>query len=230
MEIRAVYRVGFWSSLTATAMVAGFALSLIIGLLLPSYAADAMSYVTCLILPASFVAMMVSIHHITPAEKRVWSQLGLSFSIIYAVMCSIVYYIQLVVVRTNSLRISPDVMALLTFTPGSAMFAVDMLGYAFLTLATLVTSPVFGDSLREKWLKRLFFIHGLFALPTIVFPAFRFSQESAAVESANQGGAFALLFWCLLFLPISTILAVHFRRLQDKAVPEALRLSMPTAA
>ena len=176
MEIRAVYRVGFWSSLTATAMVAGFALSLIIGLLLPSYAADAMSYVTCLILPASFVAMMVSIHHITPAEKRVWSQLGLSFSIIYAVMCSIVYYIQLVVVRTNSLRISPDAMALLTFTPGSAMFAVDMLGYAFLTLATLVTSPVFGDSLGEKWLERLFFIHGLFALPTIVFPAFRFSQ------------------------------------------------------
>ena len=230
MENRAVYRLGFWSSLVATMMVAGFALSLIIGLLSPSYAADAMSYVVCLVLPASFVAMMVSIHHITPVERRVWSQLGLSFSIIYAVTCSMVYYIQLVVVRTNTQGVSPDAMALFTFTPGSATFAVDMLGYAFLTLATLVTSPVFGDSLREKWLKRSFFIHGLFALPTIIFPAIQFSQEAAAVESAKQGGAVALLFWCLLFVPISTILAVHFRRLQDKAVPEALRSSMPTAA
>jgi hypothetical protein len=230
MESRAVYRVGFWSSLLATAMVAGFALSLVIGLLSPSYAADAMSYVTCLILPASFVVMMVSIHRITPPDRRVWSQLGLSFSIVYAVMCSMVYYIQLVVVRTNSLGVSPDAMALFAFTPGSAMFAVDMLGYAFLTLATLVTSPVFGDSLREKWLKRLFFVHGLFALPTIVFPALRFSQDSAAVESTSRGGSVALLFWCLLFLPISTILAVHFRRLQDKAVLGALRPSMDTAA
>jgi hypothetical protein len=225
-----VYRVGFWSSLLATMMVAGFALSLVIGLLSPSYAADVMSYVPCLILPPSFVAMMVSIHHITPTEKRVWSRLGLSFSIVYAIMCSTVYYIQLVVVRTNSLGVSPDAMALFTFTPGSVMFAVDMLGYAFLTLATLVTSPVFGDSLREKWLRRLFFVHGLFVLPTIVFPAIQFSQDPAAVASTNQGGSIALLFWCLLFLPISAILAMHFRRLQDEAALGAMLPSMDTAA
>ena len=230
MEIRAACRVGFWSSLLATLMVAVFALSLAVGLLLPSDAADVMSYVTCLILPASFVAMMVSVHRITPAEKRVWSQLGLSFSMVYAVMCSIVYYIQLVVVRTNSLGISPEAMALFTFTPGSAMFAVDMLGYAFLTLATLVTSPVFGDSLREKWLKRLFFVHGLFALPTIVFPAFHFSQDAGAVESTDLGSAVALLLWCLLFLPLSSILAVHFLDLQNRTASRALRPSTPTAA
>jgi hypothetical protein len=155
-----------------------------------------MSYVVCLILPASFVAMMVSIHCITPVKKKVWSHLGLSFAIMYAVMCSIVYYVQLVVVRTNSLGVSPGAMALFTFTPGSAMFAIDMLGYGFLTLATLVTSPVFGEGRRERWLKRLFFIHGLFALPTVVFPAFQFLQDAGAVESASQGGSFALLFWC----------------------------------
>jgi hypothetical protein len=211
-------------------MVAGFALSLVIGLLSPSYAADALSFITCLVFPASFVAMMVSIHHTTPPEKRVWSQLGLSFSIIYAVMCSIVYYIQLVVVRTNSLGVSSDAMALFTFTPGSVMFAVDMLGYGFLTLATLVASPAFGESVRERWLKRLFFVHGLFALPTIVFPAFQFSQDAGSVESASQGGSFALLFWCLLFLPISTILAVHFRHLQNRTALVTAGPPTPTAA
>jgi hypothetical protein len=230
METKPVYRVGFWSSSVATAMVAGFAASLIMGLLSPTYAADVMSYITCLILPASFVAMMASVHYITPPEKRVLSHLGLSFAIAYTVMCSIAYYIQLVVVCTNSLGVSSDAMALFTFTPGSAMFGIDMLGYTFLALATLVTSPVFGEGTRERWLKRLFFAHGLLALPTVIFPAFQFSQDLGAVESASRGGSFALLFWCLLFLPISIILAVHFRRLQDKAAPGALPSSMPTAA
>jgi hypothetical protein len=230
METKPVYRVGYWSSMLAAAMVAGFGVSLVIGLLSPSYATDAMSYITSLVLSASFVAMMASVHYITPVEKRIWSHLGLAFAIMYAVMCSITYYVQLVVVRTNSLQVSSDAMALFTFAPGSVMFAVDMLGYTFLALATLVASPAFGHGTLEKWLGRLFFIHGLLALPTVVFPAFEFSQDASAVESANQGGSFALLFWCLLFLPASIILAVHFRRLQSETASRAFEPSMPTAA
>lgn len=214
-------RIGFWSSVLVTTEVAVFAVALVTGLLGFSSLSDVLSFISCLCLAPSFVAMMVSVHHFASAEKRVWSHLGVAFSIIYAVLCAITYYTQLVVVRTNSLGVSADAMTLFTFEPGSALFATDMLGYGFMTLATLAAAPVFGQGMLERWLRRWFIFHGLFALPTVIFPAFSFAQNADAVASADMFGTLALLFWCAIFIPIPILLATLYRRLTCSQVHAA---------
>jgi hypothetical protein len=98
-----------------------FPLSLIFGWL-------DMAYGSSFLLAPAFVAMMVSIHHYAAPEKKVWSQLGLSFAVIYAVMCSLTYYVQLTFIKNNYLPIAEEVVAPFVFIPGTPFFAQDMLG------------------------------------------------------------------------------------------------------
>ena len=202
------YRLGFWSALVVALEVAVFAVTL----LFPS--AITLSFIASFLLAPSFVALMLSIHYYAPPEKKIWSHLGLVFAIMYAVMCTINYFVQLAVVAGNPLQVSADALALFTFMPGSAMFVVDMLGYSFMCLATLAVAPVFVGGRLERWLKGLFIAHGLLFAPTlimtVIFPALSSGQRASASVDI---GALVLLGWCAIFLPLPLLLAVMFGKL-----------------
>jgi hypothetical protein len=85
-------------------------------------------------------------------------------------MVTTTYYLQLAVVLPGEGRIPEAVFPLLVFTPGSALFALDMLGYGFMTLATLAASPVFVGAGLERWLRAWFIAHGLLGVPTLLAP------------------------------------------------------------
>jgi hypothetical protein len=193
-----------WAALALVVETFAFGLAL----LFPT--ANDAAYLSSVFIAPSFVALMVALHYTAPANKRVWSHLGLSFAIIYAVLCMLNYYVQLTVVRVNSLGASEDLLKMFTFTPGSVMFAQDMLGYTFLSLATLVAAPMFtgGDRLAT-WLKWLFIVHGMVFIVPLIFPAISFPTATGGDEI----GVIANLGWCVLFDPIAVLLAVHFKRL-----------------
>jgi len=196
-------KIGMWVSLALAVETAAFG----IALLFPT--ANDTAYLASLLIAPSFVALMVAIHDTAPSHKQVWSHLGLSFAIIYAVLCTLNYYIQLTVVRVNSLSVSQDLLEVFTFTPGSVMFAQDMLGYAFLCLATLVAAPVFTGDRLATWIKWLFVVHGLVFVVPLVFPALSFPQNT----TGDEIGVIANLGWCILFAPIALLLVAHFKRL-----------------
>jgi hypothetical protein len=197
------YRIGMWASIALALETIAFGIALLIP------AANDAAYLTSLLIAPSFVALMVALHHAAAPPKRVWSHLGLAFAIIYAVYSGFNYYIQLTVVRVNDLDMSPELLQMLSFTPGSAMFAQDMLGYTFLCLSTLVAAPVFAGTGLASWIKWLFVAHGLVFVVPLVFPALSFAGDSAGGEI----GVIANLGWCALFAPIAVLLALHFRRL-----------------
>jgi hypothetical protein len=203
--------IGFIASLLVAGEVLTFAISLLPGF----WGIDLinLSFVASFLLAPTFIAVMTCVHYSVPEEKKIWSHLGLVFSTVYAVMVMITYYTQLVVIRTNSFGLSPESLKLFTFMPGSLMFALDMLGYGFMCLATLVAAPVFGGSKLDDWIRRLFILNGLFFLPSLVFPAFIFPQDSGSVEATSQGGVIGYLYWCTLFVSISVLLAKKFRQL-----------------
>lgn len=209
MEDRSALRIGFVASLIAAVAFLFFAAFLVAGLL----GANTMmgSFTVCLIGAPAFVAMLAAVHGLASSHARTWSRLGLSFAIIYAVFILFCYYIQLTVVRINNLGLSREVLQAFAYTPGSVVFAVDLLGYAFMTLSTLVIIPVFGTSVFEKRLKILLLIHGLLFIPTIIFPLLRMAP--AAAGGGADAGVFALLGWCAVFVPLAGMMAVWFRRL-----------------
>ena len=198
----APYQIGMWAALLLTIETIVFGVALLIpGALNVAFGAS-------VLIAPTFVTVMIALHHITPSRKQVWSHLGIAFAVIYSVYGTLNYYIQLTVVRTNSLGASPDLLRMFTFTPGSVMFAQDMLGYTFLALTTLVAAPVFSRSRLARWIKTLFVVHGLTFFVPLVFPALSLPQDS----TGDEFGMLANLLWCILFAPLSLMLITHFRR------------------
>ncbi len=201
---RATDAVGFWSAVTVSLLVAAFGALLVFGFWLETLEA---SFVVCLVLAPAIVAMMASIHRRTSGERQVWSLIGLCFAVAYSVLVTITYFTQLTVVRSNAAGLTEDALRLIEFAPGSWTFALDMLGYAFMTLATLAAAPAFGGSGLERWLRIWFIVHGSLVVPTLLTPAL-----IGPSDEANQVGSLALIAWSALFLPLSVMVAVWFRR------------------
>ena len=169
-------------------------------------------FASSFLLAPAFVAMMVSIHHYAPSEKKVWSQLGLSFAIIYAVMCSLTYYIQLTFVANNYLPVAEEAALPFVFIPGTPLFAQDMLGYAFMTAATLAAAPVFAGGKLESWIKWLFIFHAVLFLPAIVIPAIPMPVNDTGTGVGNLVGRYANMVWCVYFGTATLLVASMFKR------------------
>lgn len=207
---KSVAQLGFWSSLVVTFLTALFFVSLVI----PS---QNLMFASSFLLAPAFVTMMVSIHHYAAPEKKVWSQLGLSFAVIYAVMCSLTYYIQLTFIKNNYLPIADEAVSPFVFIPGTPIFAQDMLGYAFMTVATLVAAPVFAGGKLESWIKRLFIFHAVLFLPAIVIPAIPMPVNETGTGVGDLVGRYANMVWCVYFGTATILVASMFRRLIRRA-------------
>ncbi len=202
-----VANLGFWSAVGVSVAVAVFGILLIAGFWLQT---DMISYFVCFLLAPAFVVMMSCIHIQAKTEKILWSHLGVTFAIIYAVLITISYYTQLTVVRVNNLQMTEEALQPFMYTPGSFIFSVNMLGYGFMCLAVLCIAPVFTGKGLNLWIRRLLIVNGLFFIPTWIFPAL--SLGSANGE-ADVFGIIALLFWCILFTPLAILVASYFKRL-----------------
>jgi len=195
-----------WAAIAVSVLVAAFGVSLVAGF----WAATLMaSFVVALLLAPAFVAMMVAIAVHASPERRVWGQLGATFAAIYAVMVTITYYLQLTVVRTGDGRFSAEALRLLEFSPGSALFALDMLGYGFMTLATLAAAPVFVGPGLARWLRIWFFAHGLLVVPTLLAPVM---MGGGVAASSDVIGSLVLIAWSVFFLPLAGMVAIYFAR------------------
>ncbi|MFH5834248.1 hypothetical protein [Halalkalibaculum sp. DA384] len=162
-----------------------------------------------LLLGVSFVILMVSIHYCASENDKIWSHLGLTFATAYAVLIGIVYFVQLTLVVPRLMSGDTQDIQLLIFTPfDSFLYAVDILGYSFMSLATLFASRVFtGEGLGKK--VRWFLTANGVLIPFLVFQMYYHPL------------IFIASLWAITF-PGSTIsLAILFRR-QKTVSPERI--------
>ncbi len=203
---RAVTQLGLWSAALTTSLTALFFIALVI-------ANSNLMFVSSFLLAPAFVAMMVSIHFYAPEERRVWSQLGLSFAIVYSVMCSLTYYIQLTFVQNNYLPIAEEAVAPFVFIPGTPIFAQDMLGYVFMCAATLAAAPVFTGGKLELWIRWLFILNAvLFIVPTIAVPAIPLPVDETGAGIGDQVGRYANIVWSAYFATTAALVTLLFKR------------------
>jgi hypothetical protein len=202
--------IGFRASMAVTVETILFAVSLIIGLSDRSSLGPVMGYVVCIFLAASIVVMMACLYSRTSGERKILGLLALAAAILYAPFCIANYFLQLSVVAANPLNYPAEVLKLIAFVPGSATFALDMLGYGFLCLSTLAAAFSLPDP-RDKALRIFCLIHGAIALPTFGAPIISSVFRSTSGQ-ANDIGSWILLIWCALFTPIAILFARMFRR------------------
>lgn len=199
---------GFWSAILAT----GFSISYDTGQIAewlgwlgsgggPESSSTPLGIVVLLtpslFLGSSFLVLTVSIHQVSSPGRKVWSQAAVAFATIYTALISINYFVQLtwVAPRLASGRVAG--MEQFLFIPfDSFLYAVDILGYSFMSLATLFIAMVFDGRGIER-VARWFLIANGLLLPFIALQMFwHWMIWIAALWAVTFPGS----TWCLAII------------------------------
>jgi hypothetical protein len=150
-----------------------------------------------LLLGSSFLLLMVAVHQAAPPEGRVWSQAALAFATIYAALISINYFVQLTWVAPRLGRGQTAGIEAFVFTPfDSFLYSVDLLGYSFMSLATLFAAKVYTGEGLERVARTFLIANGLL-LP---FIALQMYVHALLWIAALWGITFPGSTWCLAIL------------------------------
>lgn len=146
--------------------------------------------------------MIVCVHQLAAPERKVWSSAALVFATVYTALISINYYVQLTWVgpRLSEGRIAG--MEQFIFRPfDSFLYAVDILGYSFMSLATLFAAFVFTRR-GASGTARLFLIANGLLLPFIALQMYWHALIWLAAA------------WAVTFPAATWSIALVFRRTQ----------------
>jgi hypothetical protein len=208
---------GFWSAILASVFAILFVLiAIATSLFFPMKAwngiqayvenfnfLDMASFIPAFFLAPTMVILIACINAIAPESKKIFSLIGLAFTVVYAAIIPTNYYLQLFVVRLNLQGGTLEGLSILA-QPNlhSTFFALETLGYAFLSLATLFVSSVFTSGKLEIWIRSLFIVSGAVGILGVLVAPF----DRPYLVFAGLG------LWSLAF-PLSTILlSIFFRR------------------
>lgn len=172
--------VGFWSAVLATLFSVTYVVAQIgewLGLLGSAGGPESSStplgifvlLTPSILLGPSFLLLMVSVHGVASPERKVWSHAAVAFATVYTVCISINYYVQLTWVGPRLARGEIPGMEPFLFVPfDSFLYAVDILGYSFMSLATLFAARVFTGGGLERVVRYFLTANGLI-LPFLLF-------------------------------------------------------------
>ena len=203
--------VGFWSAVLATV----FSLVYVVGQLAewlgwlgseggPESASTpiglAVLLTPSLFLGSAFLVLVVSIHQLAASDRKVWSQAAVAFATMYAAMISIVYFVQLTLVAPRIAQGRIAGIESFLFVPfDSFLYAVDILGYSFMSVATLFAAQVFTGKGIERVARFWLTANGLL-LPFLALQMYYHSLIWVAA------------LWAITFPASTWSLAILFRR------------------
>jgi hypothetical protein len=118
-----------------------------------------------ILLALIFIVLMVCIHYYSSDDKKVFSQIGLSFALIYATVILIDYFIQLTVIVPSIINGETAGLSLLTqYNPHGIFIALEGLGYLMMSVAFLFMAAVFNGGRLERAIRWIFISGFLIAI------------------------------------------------------------------
>ena len=209
MITTSVKKMAIWSAISTGLFVLLFGITIFIEKL------TMFAYASSIGIAISFLIMTISNEYFTSSEKSIHAKIAKSFAVIYCVLVCIVYYIQISFVRLGSP--SPEALSIVAYAPPrTAFFALDILGYFFMSLSVLFLSFSIDTN---KLLKTSLLIMGLWGAGCIVVPLLPFLYE-ASDDSSDIFGIIVLALWSILFIPLSLMLARHYSNFKGDGVSE----------
>lgn len=168
------------------------------------------SYFVCIFLALGYLMMIAGFHNESGEDRKVAANVGLMFGCVYAVIILLVYFAQTTAVRNDVLN--EQAVQILNFSRGGLLFNYDLLGYGMMALSTFfIGLTIKLANRRDRWLKCLLMIHGVFFFGCLIMPMTGIFSASMSDGSDSIGGITALEFWCAYFLPIGVLSGLHFR-------------------
>lgn len=168
------------------------------------------SFFVCLILPIGFIMMTAGLHGECEDDRKVAANIGLILAAVYATLIMLVYFTQLTTV--NNEQLNEQAINLLDFSKFGLIFNYDLLGYGVMALSTFFTGlSMKPKNKTDKWLRALMIIHGVFYFSCTFMPITGMFAKMSS-DGEGIGGRFALVAWCVYFLPVGILSFLHFRK------------------
>jgi hypothetical protein len=162
-----------------------------------------------LLLALSFVVLVICIHYCTDTDKKVFSQIALSFAIIAAAVHAINYFIQLTVVQPSLLKGELDGLALYSqYNPHGIFIALEDVGYLMMGIAFLFVAVVFvRRAILERAIRYTFITGSILTVGGLVVFALLYGRE---LEYRYE--VLSLTVDWLILIVSGVLLSVFFRR------------------
>jgi hypothetical protein len=213
-----VKTLGFWSAILSTLFSIAYVVGQIaewLGLLGSQRGPESVStplglavlLIPSLFLGSAFLVLVVCIDQLASPARRVWSHAAIAFATAYTVLTGIVYFVQLTLVLPRLARGETEGIEMFIFMPfNSFLYAVDILGYSFMSVATLFAAMVFvGEGLER--IIRLFLLANGLLLPFI------------ALQMYFHPLIYVAALWAVTFPGATCSLALLFQRMPVTAEP-----------
>jgi hypothetical protein len=167
------YKIGFWSALLAFLGATAYSIAQIVSppmLPILTYPVSEIAIIApSIVIPLALVIAMNCLNFTAPEEKKIWSQIALTFAVMYAVFVSFVYIIQLGTVIPFTIKGEAEIVAVVALSKAHWIQAVDGFGYSLMSVSFLFASFVFAGTGAEAKVRKAFVAHGLLA-PFIILP------------------------------------------------------------
>lgn len=190
MSEKSAGRLALWCGILCAVLAVAFTVLMALGI--AGIFTGTFQLVPVLLLAPAYLVLVTAVHECASVERKIWSHLGVVFSIPYVLVVSFNYLMQLTVVRQNPQLYPWLAMAL---RPDSMFGALELLGYMWQCLGLIALAGVFAG-----WpvLRASLLVNGFLAVGAFI------------VDVATANPVHPVLFvslgaWCLLF-PISTVM------------------------
>jgi hypothetical protein len=173
------------------------------------YPRDYLWMYAAILMILAYVVLMVSIHAYAAPGKRIFSQIGLSFAVISAVVLLSTYFVQFSVVPVSLKNEEMEGVALLIqYNPHGVFIALEELGYLMMSLSFFFMAPVFAKRSRLESAVRWVFVIGL--ILTVVSLAV--ISIGYGLEKLDRFEVVAISVDWLVLIVGGVLLSVVFRR------------------
>lgn len=200
-------RLGVGAAVLATVAVVGSTTTMMVTILggLADYTTvPLITYALWFLIAPSLVIVMLCIHDAVPVQRRILSNTGVAFMLVYTVIASFNYFTQLTVMRFQN--VYGPIQGLALFNNAnlhSMVWEMEAIEYAFQGVAFLFIASLFKGSRLRNAIRYGLYVNGVNGLVGILFFALDLNWTVGL-------GTFAV--W-IVFLPLVTaLIAIHFRR------------------
>lgn len=169
-----------------------------------------------IILTLSYLALMVSIHAYASIQRKIFSQIGLSFALLATMVLVGDYFVQFSVVPISLMNGETEGITLLTQYNAHGVFIVlEELGYLLMSLSFLFMAPIFVNKNRlesaVRWVFLISFLLTVVALTliSINYGLDRQDRFEVAVISID---------WLVLIINGIMLSIVFKRQLKEKKI------------
>ena len=161
--------------------------------------------VTFLSVPG-LVILFTAIRFVNEENNKVLGSLGVNFILLFASTVGINRFVQLTVIQQSLPDVPTDLTRFLPYSPGSVMFALEILGWGFFSsLAAVFVAPLFSASPLNKTIRWLFILYAIFSFGSVI---------GFATNILIPTGPIA---WGPILFALNILLIVYFRKI-DKQV------------